>query len=229
MTPPAALEYPPMPTPLPVPADAPVLLYGGTFDPPHRGHVVLADEARRIAMPGGWLLYVPAGRNPLKNTAPVATGEQRVEMLRLATRDLARVSIWTVEIERAEAGEPSYWIDTLREARRLHAGPLRFLIGADQATGFHRWRAFREILDLAEPVVMPRDPITSPDALAAALRETRAWDEPSVAGWRTWFVPMLALNISATAIRRGNAEGGLDPVVARYADELGLYQSRPPG
>jgi nicotinate-nucleotide adenylyltransferase len=161
-------------TPIDVPKGTKtVMVYGGTFDPPHFFHTVGPLTACQKLLPAkSWLLYVPAARNPLKANSPIASDEDRVAMLKLALDIPFRRSIWTDEIDRAawlrERGraEPSYTIDTLR---RLRAGlnislgaeacdKIKFvlLLGVDQAANFHKWKDARKILKLAEIVVMPR-------------------------------------------------------------------------
>ena len=215
-----------MTTPWPVPIGDDVLLYGGTFDPPHRAHAEVAAAARDAAVPAAWLVYVPAARNPLKRSGPIATGAQRVEMLDLATTDIQRVGVWTDEIDRVEAlGEPAYWIDTLRRARSLigRKVALRFLIGADQAVSFHRWREARSILELAEPLVMPRDAVLEEQDLAEGLRATDAWEPGEIEAWCRRLVRIAPMAASSTDARRGVLEH-VSPSVRNYALRAGLYQ-----
>lgn len=216
-------------TPLPVPESASVLLYGGSFDPPHVAHVELAVAARdalqREAGAGLWLVYVPAARSPHKDGGPVATATQRVRMLELVLEGRPQVAIWTDEIERAVTGEPSYWINTVRRAREQLGGDrwLRFLIGADQALQFHRWREAQEILKLARPAVLGRGKVDS----AADLRQAIAaeaggfWSEADLDAWAGWFVDVGVRRASSTEARAG--EGELAPQVEAYIAREGLY------
>lgn len=214
--------------------EAPTLLVGGTFDPVHEAHVRLADEARGLALGGeGEVVFVPAARSPHKGEAPVASDFQRVEMLGLALLRIERASVWTVEIERTKPGQASYWIDTLREAGELCPGELRFLIGADQALAFHRWREAREILDTARPVVIPRGSISTAEGLRAELERLGVWDRQELDRWASWFTPTGELNVSATAIREALADParreapieGLDPRVHAYILRHDLYRA----
>lgn len=214
-------------------APGPVLLVGGSFDPVHGAHVSLADEARRLVMQGeGEIVFVPAARSPHKDEAPSASDAQRVDMLGLGCVELDRWSIWTAELDRAAPGQPSYWVDTLREAKCLCANELRFLIGADQALAFHRWREARAILELGRPVVIPRGGISTPDDLHEALEQTGAWDLRELDMWASWFTPTPEIDVSATAIREALADPkrrdapieGLDPRVHAYIVRNGLYR-----
>ena len=223
----------PPPSAWPAPPDAPVLLFGGTFDPPHRGHVQLPVRARDTLMGDeGWLIYVPAARNPLKARGPVASDADRVEMLRLATAGIPRCAVWTDEIDRAAGSArpgPSYWVDTLARAASLIGDdtPLRFLIGADQALAFARWRAHETILSLAEPAVLLREPATDRETFRRLLQQ--AGQDP--AAWLGRIVDVGVLPSASTSIRgalaSGAGVGGLDlpRPVADYIEARGLYRA----
>ncbi len=212
-------------TPWPAPPDAPTLLFGGSFDPPHLGHVELAVAARDAALPdGAWVVWVPAARSPHKESTG-ASAEDRLTMLRLATEGVARGAIWTDELDRAGRGEPSYWVDTLERARAARGGgaALRFLIGADQAVAFHRWREARRILSLAEPLVIPRGAVADAPALLEALGATGAWEAPDLERWEGWFVATGMLDASSTGARAGESRA-LHPSVRAHIEARGLYR-----
>lgn len=161
----------PLPTPTPLPVSVPagrLVLFGGSFDPPHRAHLYFARFILE-RFPEAAILMVPAARSPHKQAGPFASPEQRCEMLRLGLLDVglgpgvdasrpSRAGIWTDEIDRARASEPSYWVDTLRRVRSLTPPdlPLSFVMGSDQLAVFHRWREPHEILRLASPLVLVR-------------------------------------------------------------------------
>jgi nicotinate-nucleotide adenylyltransferase len=237
------------------PAPGGVLLFGGTFDPPHQAHVDLALAARENAMPGAWLVFVPAARSPFKADSPRATDEDRVEMLRLALADAPRCAIWTDELDRSGStalsapASPSYWVDTLRRAR--HSLPpnadLRFLIGSDQAVRFHAWREPAEILALARPMVMLREPHRDRPGFIRAMQEASAmWRTPeSIAPWVDSLAEIPFRDLSSTGIRerlrsigtatasgvndadpnrRDTSPADLHPAVAAYIHARGLYR-----
>lgn len=160
-----------------------ILVLGGSFDPPHLGHVQLplvvrqAIERASSAPASVHLLLTPAARSPHKAIAPRASDADRLAMLALATEHLPRVSVWTDELDRARASTaigtqplPSYTVDTLTRLQQWLEGPrapsfpggtprVRLLIGADQALALHRWRSGTEILRRFAPVVMLRPAI----------------------------------------------------------------------
>ena len=213
-----------------------LLLFGGSFDPPHAAHTQLAGLAReRLAQRLGErvrLILVPAARSPHKHEAP-APDADRLAMLRLASAGLDDAAIWTDEIDRASHGhpEPSYWVQTLR---RAHAASSRvklfFLIGADQALSFHRWREPRAILALARPVVLPRDPVLDRGALLEALRADAVWTGDELGVWSEAWLELPTLPHAATQVRElllaGEDAGALlHPEVAAYIRQRGLYRS----
>jgi len=202
-------ETPITPVPLPEGAKSP-LLFGGTFDPVTRAHVELGLESMTLR---GFdaLVFVPAARSPHKTIGPVASDADRAEMLRLATRDEPLAAVWTDEIDRAGDGHPSYWIDTIRRARAwgltrgVDAGA--FLIGADQAGAFHRWRDARWLFDHAEPLVMLRTPADSIDDLVLSLDVSGAWSADDLDLWRSRLVETPLHDSSATSVRERLSTG----------------------
>lgn len=228
---------PPSPLPLP-PETERVVFFGGSFDPPTLAHTTVAAQARELgAGPDAWLVFVPAARSPFKDAAPT-TDAHRLAMLRLASADLDHAAVWTDELDRARLGSdpdaPSYWVDTLRRARELlpHAR-LWFIIGADQATSFHRWREPHEILQLAQPIVVLRDPLATADALQHAIAETAAWTDEELAEWCGSVVDLPTIPGSATEARELLASGDthapalqplLAPAVLAYIREHALYR-----
>jgi nicotinate-nucleotide adenylyltransferase len=177
-------------------------------------------------MPDAWLVYVPAARSPHKPRGPAAQAIHRIEMLRLATEHLRNCTIWTDEIDRAQAGaEPSYWITTLERAKTAHPAPIRFLIGSDQALAFHRWQGARRILSLAEPIVMLRAPHATADELIKEMTELDQWTESELSAWRDRIYEGLRFRAASTDVRehtRG-ARRLMDPKVESYIKQHALY------
>jgi nicotinate-nucleotide adenylyltransferase len=135
-------------------------LFGGTFDPPHTGHLLVAiDAAEALALDR--LVFIPAAAQPLKVDRAHATPAQRLAMLRaLITMD-ARLEVDALEIER---GGVSYSVDTVTVfAERFPAAARFFLIGADVVPTLPKWRAPERIAELARIVVLRRGGEAPPD------------------------------------------------------------------
>ena len=199
-----------------------LIVFGGTFDPPHVAHVRLPLEVMR-AIHADAVAYVPAARQPLKAGHGVSAPEHRLAMLRLALAEAPYAAILTDELERG-SDKPSYTVDTL-EALRDRLGPtveMRLLIGADQLRLFHKWRAVERVIELAEPAVMVRPPDTR-DTLLDAL--PNGFDRSA---WAARLVEVPPMDVSATQIReRVGAGKPIDdmvcPAVAAYIAKHRLY------
>lgn len=211
-----------------------VLIFGGTFDPPHKAHASLPAMAAEL-LECDLILYVPAAISPLKSMHPTASAEHRLAMMLLAIADVPNAKISTIELDRAASGSggPSYTIDTLRalheeyaahhragaEASRPAAATVaaaasirnppefRLLIGCDQALDFHRWKDWQQILLLATPAVMLRPPWDE-QSLRKALEEKYSHVETE--SWMNWTLRLPMLDISATEIRRDLARGNYE-------------------
>jgi hypothetical protein len=104
------------------------------------------------------------------------------------------------DLDRADRASASYWVDTIERARTLVGDAwLGFVIGADQAVAFDRWREARRILELAEPVVLLREPWGSAGSLLDAMRD--GWSDAELARWASWCVDVGTIGVSATEIR----------------------------
>ncbi len=197
------------------------IVFGGSFDPPHRAHVQLPRRAAE-AIGAERVLYVPARINPLKGDAPPASPEDRLAMLRLAIAGDPRCEIRTLELDREG---PSYTVDTLRTlaAEAAAATPpaqLVLLVGADAAIGFPKWRDPRAIASIAEVAVMLRPPFDEAsfrDAYAKAWRE--AGGDPAIEP--RWVLALGDDLASSTLVRR---DGGTDDLPAGVADYLRTHR-----
>jgi nicotinate-nucleotide adenylyltransferase len=129
-------------------------ILGGTFDPVHNGHLVLATTAAEILRLER-LLVVPARESPHKAGHEAAPPEARLELLRLAFRGLPGIEVSDVELRRPP---PSYTVDTLDELARRHAGG-RFilLLGVDALAAFPRWRDAARIARQARIAAFARE------------------------------------------------------------------------
>jgi nicotinate-nucleotide adenylyltransferase len=128
-------------------------LFGGSFDPVHLGHLLVAQAARE-ELGLDRLFFVPAAQSPFKPDQPLAPAPERLRLLRLA---LAGQTGCEVDDQEVRRGGVSYTIDTVRDyARRYPGAALFYLIGADNIAKLPEWREAGELASLAEFVAVPR-------------------------------------------------------------------------
>lgn len=130
-------------------------IFGGTFDPVHLGHLIIAETAC-TELQLETVLFVLAPNPPHKNSEQLTEVSHRLAMLQLALADNARFIISTMELQRPG---PSYTVDTLHTLKTLpeyRDAAFHLIIGADSLRDFHKWRAPETIMQLAELVVYPR-------------------------------------------------------------------------
>lgn len=220
-----------------------VALFGGSFDPPHRGHVALARLARkRFALDR--ILVAPVGAQPLKADASPASFEDRVAMTHLAFATEPCVEISLLDAPR-EDGRSNYTVDTL-EALRRKLGPddsLFCILGADSLLTIRNWHRPADLLLVCDFIVGARPGFDLGNVTAALPQElearaiptelpaTRLLELTSPDGRRSRLYLLTDLNedISATKIRaalRGGeaAEKVLAPEVLEYIRAHRLYQ-----
>ena len=128
-------------------------LYGGSFDPIHLGHLLVAQAARE-ELKLDRIFFIPAAQSPFKPEAKPTPSLERLKMLRLALAGNTRVEVDDQEIKR---GGISYTIDTARNyARRFPEAKLFYLIGADNVSLLPKWREANELASLVEFLIIPR-------------------------------------------------------------------------
>ncbi len=128
-------------------------LFGGSFDPVHLGHLLVAQTALEEAALDR-IFFIPAAQSPFKPAAAPAPAARRMQLLRLALIDDTRAEIDDQEIRR---GGVSYSIDTVRRYTENFPGAaLHYLVGADQLPQLHLWRESAELARLTEFLVVPR-------------------------------------------------------------------------
>jgi len=168
-------------------------IFGGTFDPVHNGHLLLAEQCReQCRLDQVW--FVPAGVPPHKLTRTLGAGKARAEMLELAVAGHDYLRVDRRELDRSE---PCYTVATL--AALQAEDPTRelfFLMGADSLAEFSTWREPRRIVELAELAVVNRSQAAVPELgpLRALLGETLAS--------RIHFVTISGVDISSSDIRQ---------------------------
>jgi nicotinate-nucleotide adenylyltransferase len=197
-------------------------IYGGTFDPVHVGHLILAEQAREHArLDEVW--FVPAFRPPQKEGSTVSRFEQRIEMLALATAGNSAFRIDELEKERPG---PSYTVETLAELRRRHPGhSFALLLGGDSLADLPNWRDPQGIVAGAELVVMARP--GSPLYSAGELRDRLGL--PPEQALRLELIQAPLIDIASRDLRRRVAEGRsirycVPRAVEMYVRDRGLYR-----
>ena len=190
-------------------------VYGGTFNPPHLGHMAAA-QAVVSALGLDRLLLMPAGIPPHK-TLPEgsATSAQRLEMCRIAAAQMDRVEACGLELERQG---PSYTVDTFLELKeRCPGAELWMVMGTDMVLSFDRWRAPETIARLCRLAVVARDRRDR-----QRIREKAAWLEAHL-GASVDIVDNPVLPISSTQVRESLSPRLLHPAVLDYIRENRLY------
>jgi len=217
------------------------LLYGGTFDPVHLGHLAVARAA--LATTGAAHLdFVPAADPPHRGP-PGAGFADRVDLLKtaLAHEPPPALGTWGIDDREGARQGPSYTVDTLRDWRKQHGldRPLGFVLGADAFLGLAGWREWPALFDLAHLLVAKRPGSALdgvPDALRAALEgrwATAPADFHTVPGGRIAVLDLPLQPESATAVREAvagrRAPFGLPAGVAGVIAARGLYRDPAPG
>ena len=190
-----------------------VCLLGGTFDPPHWGHVILA-ETLRSHFELEKFIFIPAYIPPHKQDRTISDAAHRIEMLDLITDDNPFFSLDTCEIEREGV---SYTIDTVREIKKresLNSDEIGFLIGSDNYQELHKWKNADQLMDECRIVVAKR-----PDY---PLESDKKYKD------KVTFVNLPRVEISSSTIRERVQEGKsikyyVLPVIEEYIYSHDLY------
>ncbi len=199
-------------------------VFGGSFNPIHFGHLLLADEICE-ALRLDRVLFVPAAVPPHKPAAELASAEHRYRMTALAVREHPRFAVSDLELRREG---PSYTVDTLAALR--DEGALRLLIGSDTFLDLLSWREPREIARLARLIVVPRTGGEfDPDGPAAqkvlhefGLSAFGAADGPVL--YRAASLPISGSDLRLRAREGRSLVYRMPEAVAAYIREHGLYR-----
>jgi len=190
---------------------------GSAFNPPHLGHLALAQEALwQLSL--SEVVLVPTGEAPHKRILDDPGRELRLAMTRLAAADDARFSVSTVEVERQG---PSYTYETLELLERERGDTeLVFVMGADAAVGLESWLKPERVVELARLAIARRAGVAEAD-VGAVLRSL------GVAN-RATMLEMPQFGVSSSAVRERAAAGRplrylVPEAVARFIEEKGLY------
>lgn len=194
-------------------------LFGGTFDPPHLGHLVLAASAQRV-LTLDRLLFVPAGDPWRKAGNSVSSAAERLGLTRLAVGEtLPWVEVSAVEVSRSG---PSYTVDTLKQLKNeIPDAEWWVILGYDALADMPNWHEPEQIIDQARLALAQRGDIkqTLPSVALEAIPDLEAHVD---------FIPMPRIDVSASELRRRIREGEttellLSMAVRQRITEEGLY------
>ncbi|MCK0153262.1 nicotinate-nucleotide adenylyltransferase [Alcanivorax sp. S6407] len=202
----------------------PLVLFGGTFDPVHRAHISAARAVSKVL--GDAPVHLLPNAVPPHKAQPMADGEERLAMLRLACRDYPELVVDDWELRQ---DGPSYSLHTLRHFRQQNPErPLVFMIGADSFATLHRWHHWQDYARLCHLAVVPR-----PDCELATVEVQSAFPESDAGQLRQQSCGLRLmlkrpfLDVSATAIREALQQKGdcpaLDPAVSAHIRRHHLY------
>ncbi|HEX6628981.1 MAG TPA: nicotinate-nucleotide adenylyltransferase [Gemmatimonadaceae bacterium] len=195
-------------------------ILGGTFDPPHIGHLLLASDAREsIALDR--LIFVPAGSQPFKvNNPPVASGQDRLEMVRLAVADDAYYTVDDTEIQRKGL---SFTVETLEHlAGRFPSAKLFFLLGQDALAMFNQWKNPERIRELATLAVMGRG--KGEEGRGKGESRTENASPSGVISVSTRRVDVSSTEIRERLRAEKSIKGFVPESVERFIEARGLYK-----
>jgi nicotinate-nucleotide adenylyltransferase len=212
-------------------------IFGGTFDPPHVGHLLAASDAfEHLSLDR--LIFIPAAVQPLKaGRRQTASADHRLAMVRLLTDRDPRFATDSVEVDREGL---SYTVETLQGYRDRYPSAERyFLVGADVLSSFAKWREPRKVLALATLAVLTRrdDGGSSPSGAGGGSPLPVATEGDAVVGdtlaselsARSVVVPTRCIDVSSTEIRDRvrcgrPIRGFVTDAVAEYISSHGLYR-----
>jgi nicotinate-nucleotide adenylyltransferase len=191
-------------------------ILGGTFDPPHIGHLSLVEAAVQ-ELELDEVIVLPANKNPFKKGRSGATPQQRMEMVSLLAKQNPKIVVSDMEITR---GGLSYTVDTLGELQMVYPGEYWFIMGADALKGFADWKNPQRILRQCRLAVAARPPIVHEEVLLGLEDYVKA---------RVDIVEMPLIDASSSDIRvkvqRGMPIGNLTtPEIVDYIKKNKLYK-----
>ncbi len=192
-----------------------VVVFGGTFDPIHNGHIAIA-RCLRDELHADSVVMVPTGRPWLRSEAPIASPEDRLRMVELAFRNECRIEVSNVDIIRDKT---TYSIDTINDLRTQYGPDCEFIlaIGADAVSDLHRWHRYDQLIEECTFAVVerPSSPLNDTDSLPTNTLLIRG--------------PMIDISASEVRlkVRQGdlaNAADVLPDLVLRFIIENSLYR-----
>ena len=192
-------------------------VFGGTFDPIHMGHLIVAEDAR-AALELDKVLFIPAGQPWFKSYRQITEAHHRLAMVQLAVKDNSLFDVSDIEVERSG---PSYTVDTLEELHELYSdAELIVILGLDALREIDRWHQPSRVFQMASVAGMARPGATlDPSVLHAAI--------PGASS-RMRLLDSALIDISGTDIRKRASAGQsiryrVPVAVERYICDNGLY------
>lgn len=193
-------------------------ILGGTFDPPHSGHLSLARAAME-QLELDEVLFLPASRNPLKSRKVATPGKHRLGMVEALVRNEPKMALSDMELTR---GGTSYTVDTLGELQMVQPAEYWFILGADSLRGLSDWKNPQRLLKLCRLAVAVRPPSTEADLLIRVPEEFRD---------RIDVVKMSPIDVSSTDLRdrlarKQNVAPWIPVDVLKYISTNQLYRDK---
>jgi nicotinate-nucleotide adenylyltransferase len=201
-----------------------IILFGGTFDPVHSGHIEVCKCA--LEKTGGEkVIFIPAKRSPLKQAAPRVSDEHRMKMLELAVEDIPGFEISDYEIKKKK---PSYTLHTVRYFRQIYGEQcsIYWLAGCDVVDELKYWYGILELVDECNLCIMYRGGYQPPDF----DKYTHLWGEERVNKLKSNIIETPRIEISSSQVRSLISEGidvedKLDKKVVEYIFQNNLYKN----
>jgi len=191
-------------------------LFGGTFNPLHNAHLVVAERAL-VQYALAEVVFIPSGIPPHKQVEDGVNKQDRYEMVEKAIASDSRFSVSRIEIDREG---PSYTIDTIRTLKKVYPQGVCFIVGADLLQQIETWKEPQELLASVPFIIAPRDGVCK-----------EAFSRPPFDRAKLHFLAMKEVDLSSSWVRERVREGEkiqqwVPPVVAEYIVQHGFYQGR---
>lgn len=191
-------------------------ILGGSFDPPHQGHMVLA-KAAQASLELDEVIWMPAFQNPLKLKKTATPAKHRLEMVRLAVAGESNMAVSDSEISRRG---PSYAVDTVSELQYVNPAEYWLIMGADSLKTLEKWRQPERLLRMCRIAATVRPPINVVETLLLLHPDMRPMID---------LIEMNPLECSSTEIRATLAKGKsidrwVSKPVIKYIEEHKLYR-----
>lgn len=217
-----------------------IAFFGGSFDPPHLGHLAVAQAAQQ-ALALDQVLFAPVGLQPLKPRGSSASFKDRAAMVQLAIASEPKFTLSLLDAPKPGQTTPNYTFETLQQLRETHPDDteLFLLLGADSLRTFHHWHRAAEIPFLAQLIVAsrPKESLSSLQTLmppsisiepSSNRPNTYHLANPSGAQSQLTLLPNLHYEISATALRKtmksSTSPQQIPPTVLEYIHQHRLYR-----